>query len=122
MSTDPAQRAAQNAAQINQGNLVKKLTQAELKAAADKEREDIYADDTSLSLAERRKRAEMRSKRGSTTGTDKRSVTERFKERFKDAFKAKGGAIKSYASGGSVAASSRGDGIAQRGKTRGRMC
>jgi len=34
----------------------------------------------------------------------------------------KGGAVKSYASGGSVSASSRGDGIAQRGKTRGRMC
>jgi len=32
----------------------------------------------------------------------------------------KGGAVKKYASGGSV--SSRADGIAQRGKTRGRMC
>ena len=36
--------------------------------------------------------------------------------------KAKGGAIQSYAKGGSVSAASRGDGIAQRGKTRGRMC
>ena len=36
--------------------------------------------------------------------------------------RAKGGAIKSYAKGGSVSAASRGDGIAQRGKTRGRMC
>jgi hypothetical protein len=35
----------------------------------------------------------------------------------------KGGRIKAYASGGSVSsASSRGDGIAQRGKTRGKMC
>ena len=34
----------------------------------------------------------------------------------------KGGSAKGYASGGSVSASSRGDGIAQRGKTRGRMC
>ena len=32
----------------------------------------------------------------------------------------KGGAVKKYAAGGSV--SSRADGIAQRGKTRGRMC
>ena len=35
---------------------------------------------------------------------------------------AKGGSAKGYASGGSVSASRRGDGIAQRGKTRGRMC
>ena len=35
--------------------------------------------------------------------------------------KRKGGSVQGYASGGSVAASSRGDGIAQRGKTRGRM-
>ena len=35
----------------------------------------------------------------------------------------KGGKVKTYAKGGSVSsASSRGDGIAQRGKTRGRMC
>jgi len=80
--------------------------------------EDSYDDDTSLSFEERRKRAEMRAKRGSTTGTDTRSIN----ERFKDAFKAKGGAIQSYAKGGAVSASRRGDGIAQRGKTRGKMC
>jgi hypothetical protein len=35
----------------------------------------------------------------------------------------KGGKVKAYAKGGSVSsASSRGDGIAQRGKTKGRMC
>jgi len=34
----------------------------------------------------------------------------------------RGGSAKGYASGGSVSASSRGDGIAQRGKTRGKMC
>jgi hypothetical protein len=35
----------------------------------------------------------------------------------------KGGAVKGYASGGSVSsASSRADGIAIKGKTRGRMC
>lgn len=34
----------------------------------------------------------------------------------------KGGMTKKYASGGSVSASRRGDGIAQRGKTRGKIC
>ena len=34
----------------------------------------------------------------------------------------RGGSVQGYASGGSVSASSRGDGIAQRGKTRGKMC
>jgi hypothetical protein len=34
----------------------------------------------------------------------------------------KGGAIKAYASGGKVSASRRADGIAQRGKTRGKVC
>ena len=34
----------------------------------------------------------------------------------------RGGSAKGYASGGSVSASRRGDGIAQRGKTRGKMC
>jgi hypothetical protein len=34
----------------------------------------------------------------------------------------RGGAIKKMASGGSVSASRRADGIAQRGKTRGKMC
>jgi len=34
----------------------------------------------------------------------------------------RGGSVQGYASGGSVSASRRGDGIAQRGKTRGKMC
>lgn len=34
----------------------------------------------------------------------------------------RGGKVKKMASGGSVSASSRGDGIASKGKTRGRMC
>lgn len=34
----------------------------------------------------------------------------------------RGGAVKKMASGGSVSASRRGDGIAQRGKTRGKVC
>ena len=36
--------------------------------------------------------------------------------------RAKGGMIKKYAKGGTVSASRRGDGIAPRGKTKGRMC
>jgi len=48
-------------------------------------------------------------------------ITDSFKkEKYKE--KAKGEAIRGYASGGSVSASRRGDGIAQRGKTRGKMC
>jgi len=34
----------------------------------------------------------------------------------------RGGSVQGYASGGAVSASRRGDGIAQRGKTRGKMC
>lgn len=34
----------------------------------------------------------------------------------------RGGKVKAYAAGGSVSASRRGDGIATKGKTRGRMC
>ena len=34
----------------------------------------------------------------------------------------RGGSVQGYASGGAVSASRRGDGIAQRGKTRGRVC
>jgi len=59
----------------------------------------------------------MRVKRGSTTDT--RSANERIKNAL--GLK-KGGDIRGYASGGSVSASRRGDGIAQRGKTRGKMC
>jgi len=44
-----------------------------------------------------------------------------FLGRTKDGLK-KGGVVKKMASGGKVSASSRGDGIAQRGKTKGRMC
>jgi len=46
----------------------------------------------------------------------------RLAKEAKSSQKAGGGAIRGYASGGSVSASSRGDGIAQRGKTRGKMC
>jgi hypothetical protein len=109
--------------------VVKKLSQDDLKAAADKAREsgdssgskDPYADDISLDFAERRKRLAQRMQRRTNADreTEAKSANERIKDKF--GFK-KGGAIQSYAKGGSVSASSRGDGIAQRGKTRGRVC
>ncbi len=64
-------------------------------------------DDTSLSLAQRMARRKERMK--TSKPTDERSVTQRLKEQF--GFK-KGGAV----------SASRGDGIAQRGKTRGKYC
>tara|TARA_R110000868_G_scaffold308010_1_gene569624 strand:- start:84 stop:818 length:735 start_codon:yes stop_codon:yes gene_type:complete len=64
-------------------------------------------DDTSLSLAQRMARRKERMK--TSKPTDERSVNQRFKEEF------------GFKNGGSVSAS-RGDGIAQRGKTRGKMC
>jgi hypothetical protein len=57
--------------------------------------------------------------RGSGT-TDTRSVNERMRNTFG---MKKGGAVKKMASGGSVSsASKRADGIAVKGKTRGKMC
>ena len=65
-------------------------------------------DVTKYSLAERNK---MKSDRAPT---DYRAVKDRFK---------RGGAVKGYASGGSVSsASKRADGIATKGKTRGKIC
>jgi hypothetical protein len=72
-------------------------------------------DETKLSLSERLKLSRERARSGSGQ-TDTRSVNERF------AGLKKGGAVKKMASGGKVTASRRGDGIAQRGKTRGKMC
>jgi len=89
-------------------------------AVAKSAKDDI--DETKLSLSDRIKLSRERSKSGSGP-TDKRSVNERMRETF--GLK-KGGAVKKMASGGSVkssvsAASKRGDGIALRGKTRGKI-
>ena len=67
--------------------------------------EMMKTDDTSLSLSERMKRTKERA-RTSNTGTDTRSVSQRIKEAI------------GMKKGGSV----RGDGIAKRGKTKGKMC
>ena len=69
-------------------------------------------DETKLSANERMKRSIEKNLSGARSGsgsTDKRSVTDRIKASF---------GMKS----GGMTASSRGDGIAQRGKTRGKMC
>jgi len=66
-------------------------------------------DVTKMSLAERMKESREKSRSGSGK-TDTRSVNERFRSAL------------GFAKGGSVSASSRADGIAQRGKTRGKMC
>jgi alanyl-tRNA synthetase len=75
-------------------------------------------DETKLSLSDRMKLSRDRAKAGSTTDT--RSVSQRIREKF--GFK-KGGTTK-MASGGmtSSSASKRADGIAVKGKTRGKMC
>jgi hypothetical protein len=75
-------------------------------------------DETKLPLSERIKLSRERAGKGSGP-TDTRSVNDRFKAMFG---MKKGGAVK-MASGGSVSsASRRADGIAQKGKTRGKMC
>ena len=67
-------------------------------------------DETKLSLSERMKLSRARNKSGSGP-TDKRSVNERIREKL--GFK-KGGSVSS--------ASRRADGIATKGKTRGKIC
>jgi hypothetical protein len=69
---------------------------------------EMPVDVTKLSVAERRK---LSRENPSVSGpTDRRSINERIKSAF------------GMKSGGKVSASSRADGIAQRGKTRGKMC
>jgi hypothetical protein len=74
-------------------------------------------DVTKLSLAERRKLSRENS--SGSGPTDTRSVNQRMRAAFG---MRKGGAVKGYASGGTVSsASKRADGIATKGKTRGKM-
>lgn len=76
-------------------------------------------DETKLSLAERAKLSRERS-RSEGTKTDTRSLNERMRSSFG---MKKGGTIKKMASGGMTSsASKRADGIASKGKTRGKLC
>jgi len=71
---------------------------------------EMPADVTKMSLADRAKRSREMARSGSGS-TDTRSVSQRLRSAM------------GFKSGGQVSsASSRGDGIAQRGKTRGKMC
>ena len=75
---------------------------------SDEESQKTSADETKMSLAERAKMSRERARAGSGS-TDTRSVGERIRSAI------------GMKSGGSVSsASSRGDGIAKRGKTKGR--
>jgi hypothetical protein len=74
---------------------------------------------SAMSVNERIKKSLASAREGSGP-TDSRSVNQRIKEALG---MKKGGAVKKMASGGSVSsASRRADGIATKGKTRGRMC
>ena len=77
---------------------------------SDEESQKTSADETKMSVADRAKASRERARAGSGT-TDRRSVGERLKSAF------------GMKSGGSVgSASRRADGIATKGKTRGKMC
>ena len=88
---------------------------------------EMPADVTKMSLADRAKRSREMARSGDST-TDRRSVGERLRSAF--ASKNRGGNSVDFGgtglgmkSGGSVSsASRRADGIATKGKTRGRMC
>lgn len=94
---------------------------------SDEESQMAPADKTKMSLAERAKASRESARSGSGT-TDRRSVGERLRSAF--AGKNRGGNSVDFGgtglgmkSGGSVgSASRRADGIATKGKTRGKMC
>jgi len=137
MSKDPSQRSSsvsgpRSVVNPSTGNptnpttekSVKPLSQAELRAQA-----AIARATGNSSGSASNKRVPTPSEAGQNiknaaekVGNAFSSIANSFKkEKYKEKNeKAKGGAIKGYASRGSV--SSRGDGIAQRGKTRGKMC
>ena len=77
----------------------------------------VPTDETKLSLSDRMKLSRERARSGSTTDT--RSVSQRLRSAFG---MKKGGETKKMASGGMTSsASKRADGIAVKGKTRGKM-
>ena len=101
---------------------------------------EMPADMTKMSANERTKKSietNLANARSGSGSTDTRSANERIRDsgigssisdyfkNFKTPAQRKAQeqkASKGYAGGGKVSASSRGDGIAQRGKTRGKMC
>ena len=112
---------AEDKAAKSEGNPAAPAAPAAPKTSTETNSKDPYADDISLPIAERSQRLTQRILR--RKNADKETEAKSANEPIKNLFGSKkGGAIQSYAKGGSVSASSRGDGIAQRGKTRGRMC
>ena len=88
------------------------------KAAPKAEPKAAPVDKTKMSLAERAKLSRESARSGSGT-TDTRSVS----QRLRSAFGMKNGGATKMASGGMASsASKRADGIAVKGKTRGKMC
>ena len=86
---------------------------------SDEESQKAPVDKTKMSLSERAKASRESARAGSGT-TDTRSVSQRLRAAFG---MKKGGATKKMASGGMTSsASKRADGIAVKGKTRGKMC
>ena len=76
------------------------------------------ADETKMSVSERLKMSRDRARSGSGA-TDTRSVSQRLRSAFG---MNKGGATKMASGGMTSSASKRADGIAVKGKTRGKMC
>ena len=99
---------------------------AETKSTPKPKPAEMPTDVTKMSLADRAKASREKARSGSGT-TDTRSVGERIRSAL--AGKDRGGNSVDFGgtglgmkSGGKVTASNRADGIAQRGKTRGKMC
>jgi len=99
------------------------------------DRSDLIESGTDVAMANRDPEAtakflrlgEAGNGRGSYYKSDGRAVIQKQNEAANEMQRErrgmkKGGAVKKMASGGAVSASRRADGIAQRGKTRGKMC
>ena len=96
----------------------KAAPKTETKAAPKAESKASPVDKTKMSLAERAKLSRESARSGSGA-TDTRSVS----QRIRSAFGMKSGGATKMASGGMTSsASKRADGIATKGKTRGKMC
>lgn len=92
-----------------------------LTAKAAAKRAELAAAEKRAELAGELRRKAQPTKFQSSKNSEAAKRTRKFNEDEVNVEMRKGGMTKKYANGGSVSAS-RGDGIAQRGKTRGKMC
>jgi hypothetical protein len=111
---DAAKRFSQTGAKEVAKDISKYTPKQELEAGTSAIRGSV----TRRGIREERSRAEAGAPKG--TSFMEKAASNKRGTSYKDDMK-KGGSIKAYASGGSISASSRGDGCAQRGKTRGMM-